>query len=133
MVRTSSSQNIGDVTSQSDQQQHYIVQTSAPTTIYNVVQGSSSQPQVVHQINIGDNQESSYNQRSKNSSIRHPVTQRPIQFTTQSSNVPIVRYSYPNGQQNQSSQPIVVHQPRNIIRQTTPGECGLFTQMLFLF
>lgn len=68
--------------------------------------------------------------------IRHPVTQRPLQFTNQPSNPSIVRYSYPSGQQGPPTQSIVIQQPRNVIRSNAPEGCkfkALFQFQSFSF
>ncbi|KAI6176904.1 hypothetical protein M3Y97_00849300 [Aphelenchoides bicaudatus] len=124
MVRTNSLQS-SDGSQQSDQQPHYIVQTSVPTSVYNVVQGSSSQPQIMHHVNINDSQQqdNNYGQPTRPGSmqIRHPVTQRPVHFANQS-NAPTVRYNFSSGQQIPQGQQIVVQQSRNMIRGNAPGE-----------
>jgi hypothetical protein len=107
------------------QDQHYIVQTSAPISVY--------QPQdynnavVVSQPGSGNFQ------------IRHPVSHRPLRFANQiaQGNPPMVRYSYPPQQGNPPQQsfiiqPIQQHPPqRMIIRPGTSGECELYHDYLY--
>jgi hypothetical protein len=116
MVKTNSSQNMGEGNgSQEQSQQNYIIQTSVPTSVYNVVQGSANQSQVNNEGN-----------RQNNFQIRHPVTNRPLQFTTQSTNPQIVRYTYPA--QGQPPPQVVIQQQPRMLRPS--GECKYQIELL---
>lgn len=123
MVKTNS---IQDMNESGSQQGHYVVQAAVPVSGYNVHTS-------IIQGNDGQQQDGSFNNtqttRPGNFQIRHPVNQRPVQYTNQPGNNPaLVRYSYPTGQQ---IQPVVIQQqPQQpkILRPavTTGGECKLF-------